>query len=75
MSVDVTVAFNFPVKFLNELPVDGAFRSGVVVKSNVESFKEFLDEPMVPVCELTRGDFLFESFHLNGCSVLVAAAD
>ncbi len=75
MSVHVTVVVNFPVEFLNEPLVDGAFSSGVVVKSNVESFEQFLDELMVPVCELTRGDFLFEGFHLNGCSMLVAAAD
>ncbi len=66
---------NFPVEFPNEPLVDGAFSSGVVVKSNAESLEQFLDELMVPVCELTRGDFLFEGFHLNGCSVLVAAAD
>jgi len=66
---------NFPVEFLNELPVDGAFSSGVVVKSNAESLEQFLDELMVPVCELTRGDFLFESLHFNRCSVLVATAD
>ena len=75
MSVHVTVVVNFPVEFLNELPVDGAFSSGVVVKSNAESLEQFLDELMVPVCELTRGDFLFESLHFNRCSVLVATAD
>ena len=74
MSVHVTVVVNFPVEFPNEPLVDGAFSSGVVVKLNVESFEEFLDELMVPVCELTRGDFLLEGFHLNGSSVLVAAA-
>ena len=74
LAVYVAVLLNFEVEVSDELFVDSAFGSSIVVELNLEGFEKLDDESVVLVGELARRYAEFDSFYFNGGAVFVAPA-
>jgi len=74
LAVHVTVLLDSEVEVSNELFVDSAFSSSIVVELNLESLEKVDDEFVVFVGELARRYTEFDSFYFNGGAMLVAPA-
>ena len=54
MAVNVAVLFDFDVEVSDELFVDWALGSSIVVELYLESLEKMDDEPVILVCQLAR---------------------
>src|SRR5712664_1516177 len=74
LAVHVAVLLDFEVEVSDELFVDWAFSSRIVVELDLESFEKLDDEFVVLVGQLARRYAEFDSFYFNGGAMLVAPA-
>ena len=75
LTVYVAVLFDFEVEVSDELFVDWALGSSIIVEFYLESLEEMDDEFVVLVGQLARRNTEFDSLHLDGSAVLVASTD
>jgi len=74
LAVYVAVLLDFEVEVSDELFVDWAFSSRIVVEIYLEGFEKLDDEFVVLVGQLARRNTEFDSFYFDGGAVLVAPA-
>jgi hypothetical protein len=74
LAVYVAVFLDFEVEVSDELFVDSALGSRIVVELDLESFEKLDDEFVVLVGQLARRYAEFDSFYFNGGAMLVAPA-
>src|SRR6266849_4066451 len=70
--VNVAVGLDLFVELSNEILVNRAFSSGIVVESNIVSFQKSLYQLMILVGEMAGTNPLLQGLHFNRGSVLVA---
>src|SRR5205807_6060013 len=75
LAVHIAVLLDFEVEVSNELFVDSAFSSSIVVELNLESLEKVDDEFVVFVGELAGWNSEFDSLCLDSSAVLVASTD
>ena len=75
LAVHVTVLLDSEVEVSNELFVDSALSSSIVVEIYLESFEKVDDESVVLVGQLAGWNSEFDSLYLDRSAVLVASTD
>src|SRR3989442_6285547 len=75
LAVYVAVLLDFEVEVPDELFVNSAFSSSVVVEIYLEGFEKLDDEFVVLVGQLAGWNSEFDSLYLDRSAVLVASAD
>jgi len=75
LAVYESVVLDFEVEVSDELFVNSAFSSSVVVEIYLEGFEKLDDEFVVLVGQLAGWNSEFDSLYLDGSAVLVAATD
>ena len=75
MAVNVAVLFDFDIEIPDELFVDWALGSSIVVELDLESLEKVDDESVILVCQLARRNAQFDGLYLDGSAMLVASTD
>ncbi len=75
LAVDEPVLLDFEVKLADELFVDSALGSSVIVEFYLESFEKVDDESVVLVGQLAGWNSEFDGLYLDRSAVLVASTD
>jgi hypothetical protein len=75
LTVDEAVLFDFEIEVSDELFVDSALSSSIVVEIYLKSFEKVDDEFVVLVSQLAGRNSEFDSLYLDRSAVLVAPTD